>query len=213
MSENKESQDDDELTFVVTTNPYERKSAAHKKRVRSAAALKSWPERRKKTFERHGQSNPNIGGFVLEKAESVSGPSRPNRPTSKRFITPPETEAAEEEPLFEKCVRTTDPTCNCVHCRMERRYHYGPSGHVILPYAGATRGKKRSADGTVIPLHRSGNAAMITPPSSPHSSSPLAIVNNSGKAEPFNCYPVEYLPWFDRILHHSGSWTSLSLMQ
>ena len=208
MSEGKESQQDDDITFVVTTNPNERKSAAHKKRVRSVAALKSWPERRKKTFERHSQSNPNIGGFVLDKPGSASGPSKPTKPSRQRPKRPP-ADVIEEEDLFEKCVRATDPSCNCVHCRIERRYHYGPSQgkafrDVALPYAGATRGTKRTADGSV-KLHQfHGDVAMITPPSSPHSPSPLTVVNNSGKAEPFNCYPVEYHSWFDRILHHSA---------
>lgn len=202
MSENEVQQNDDDLTFVVTTNPYERKSAAAKKRVRSVAALKSWPERRKKTFERHGQSNPNIGGFVLDKPDTAAGPSRP---TTKRR-SPRSATTADEEDLFEKCTRSTDHACNCVHCRTERRYRFGPSqGQVIrhdaFPQAATSRGSKRTADGNV--KARPFDMAMITPPSSPHSPSPLAMVNNSGKAEPFNCYPVEYLPWFDRILHHS----------
>jgi hypothetical protein len=211
MSE-KKGQDDEELTFVVTTNPYERKSAAHKKRVRSVAALKSWPERRKKTFERHSQSNPNIGGFVLDKSGVVAGSSKATPSTRKRS-TPSSAdlgEQADEEPLFEKCTRATDDSCNCLHCQTERRYRHShaeaPAALQVVSYrATPPRGRKRTADGKVKTRAFSEGTAFITPPSSPNSPSPLAIVNNTGRAEPFNCYPVEYHPWFDRILYHSGS--------
>lgn len=186
--------------FVVTTgNPNnKRQSKEHKKRVRSQAALKSWPERRKKTFERHGHTNPNLGGFVLERPPLVAGPSRP------KLVTPPSTDTPDEEPLFEKCVRATDPSCNCVHCRTERRYRFGPSHGQVVRHAAALRGRKRAADGSVKAGTFENDLAMITPPSSPRTPSPLSVVKNSGKAEPFNCYPVEYLPWFDRVLHHSA---------
>ena len=207
MSE-KTTPEDDELTFVVTTNPYERKTAAHKKRVRSIAALKSWPERRKKTFERHGQTNPHLGGFVLELPEPAAGSSKPSLRKGRSSASSAEP-ADDEDPLFEKCTRATNDFCSCVHCRAERRYRYGPSqgqtsGHVALPYVDTSRGKKRSADGTVKTRTLSGDIALITPPSSPSSPGPLAMVNNAGRAEPFNCYPVDYLPWFDRVLHHSS---------
>ena len=209
MSE-KKGQDDEELTFVVTTNPNERKSAAHKKRVRSVAALKSWPERRKKTFERHSQSNPNIGGFVLDKSEGVQGSSKTTPPTRKRSPSSAGLgESADEEPLFEKCTRATDDSCNCLHCQTERRYRPSharePAALQVVSQRGIPpRGRKRTADGKVKTSAFSEGTAFITPPYSPSSPSPLAIVNNTRGAEPFGCYPVEYHPWFDRILHHSG---------
>ena len=206
------SNDGDELTFVVTTNPYEKKSAAHKKRVRSVAALKSWPERRKKTFERHGQSNPHIGGFVLDKPEPTVKPNRPTPSTSTTSrSTPSFTDLkprVEEEPLFEKCTRATNDSCNCIHCRNERRYRYVPSEEqpgqrTVVPLQAAPQGRKRTADGNVKVQALSREVALITPPSSPHTPSPLAMVKNEGRQEPFNCYPVEYHPSFDRILYHS----------
>ena len=204
------AEDGKELTFVVTTNPYERQSAAHKKRVRSVAALKSWPERRKKTFERHSQSHPNLGGFVLDKSEAVAGSSK-TTPSTRKRSTPSSAylgEPADEEPLFEKCTRATDPSCRCLHCQTERRYrrsHGQEPAALQIVSQGPPRGRKRTADGEVKTRAYSEGTAFITPPSSPNSPSPLAIVNNAGRAEPFSCYPVEYLPWFDRILHHSQS--------
>lgn len=52
------------------------------------------------------------------------------------------------------------------------------------------------ADGSEKRMAVVGDMAMITPPSSP---TPCA---SGGKMDPFNCYPVQYQPWFDLILHH-----------
>ena len=67
--------DSSPFQFVISTNPLEARSKANKKRVRSVAALKSWPERRKKTFEGQDASSSR-GGFVLDRNVS-SGPSKP----------------------------------------------------------------------------------------------------------------------------------------
>ena len=213
----KKAAEEDELTFVVTTNPYDKKSAANKKRVRSVAALKSWPERRKKTFDRHDQS-AHTGGFVLDIPAPAAGSSKQTsrpKPKGQAPVDPVigSTSQSElqpnEEALFEKCTRTTDEYCNCVHCRSERRYRYGPSQgettkHVAFPHGAAPQSRKRTADGQLKTAEFKGDLAMLTPPTSP-SPSPLVIVNNVGRQEPFNCYPVPHQPWFDRILHHSMS--------
>lgn len=209
----KKDDGDDEITFVVTTNPLA-SSAADKKRVRSVAALKSWPERRKKTFE-HSQSkiSANQGGFILDLPVPVAGPSigntakkpklksnsegsRPNRTSSAGFNHPYQHQyrLSDEEPLFEKCTRATSDFCGCAHCRAERRY-YGQARQLAL-----LQGKKRTADGELKPLPFNRDLAMLTPPSSP-GPSPLTMVNNVGRAEPFNQYPVPYRPWFDYVLH------------
>ena len=211
----KNAKEDDELTFVVTTNPYDRKSAANKKRVRSIAALKSWPERRKKTFERYDEAG-HTGGFVVDLPEATAGSSRPrttSKAKSKAPIVPVTQTSSEqesqpdEEPLFETCTRTIDENCNCIHCRSERQYRYGPSQgestrHAAFLHGTVSQCRKRTADGELKTSVPEGDLAMLTPPSSP-SPSPLVIVNNEGRQEPFNCYPVPYRPWFDRILHHS----------
>jgi hypothetical protein len=200
---------------VVTTNPYDKSSVANKRRVRSVAALKSWPERRKRTFENLDSSSAK-GGFVLDPPESTpAGPSRPSTAKRKRKaprlpITPDEVAVpreADEEPLFEVCTRAFNDYCNCIHCRAERTYRFRQSDAAPGAQRGGeatalTQNRKRTADGQLKSRAPGGDMAMLTPPESP-TPSPLVMVNNDGKAEPFNCYPVPYRPWFDRILHHS----------
>ena len=217
-----QKKDGDKLTFVVTTNPFDSSSAANRKRVRSIAALKSWPERRKRTFEQSDQTTANQGGFVLDDSVTAAGPSNPCATKKNRDAERPKPDASSaakptqltpqssqhfeiqdaDEDLFEKCTRSVDANCKCVHCRTERRYLYGPSQGLATKHLAFPHGKKRTADGEVKPLALKGDLAMLTPPSSP-SPSPLAVVNNVGKAEPFNCYPVPYRPWVDCVLHHS----------
>src|ERR1700753_3206146 len=85
----KEEKGDNEITFVVTTNPLA-SSAANKKRVRSVAALKSWPERRKKTFaSTQSRISGNHGGFVLDLPESTATASGGNA-TKRRKLGPHE---------------------------------------------------------------------------------------------------------------------------
>lgn len=212
-------QDDggDDITFVVTTNPLSN-SAANKKRVRSVAALKSWPERRKKTFEHsHGKNVGNQGGFVLDLPPPPFGPTPPNpakkaklghreespRPgtTTAGFSDPlslHRQRLLDEEPLFEKCTRATSEFCNCTHCRAERRYHRQAAQ--LAP--SQSRGAKRTADGSLkLPPPFNTDLARITPPATP-GPSPLQMINNSRRQEPFNQYPVPYKPWFDHVLHH-----------
>lgn len=212
--------------FVVSTNPTEARSKANKKRVRSVAALKSWPERRKKTFEGQDASSSR-GGFVLDRTIVPPVAAEPSKPPASRKrkhspdpgdvftrgaaiagpVEPPSWAPADEE-LFEKCTRSENPDCNCVHCRTERRFRFGPSQgettrHVAFPAGAgpAERRLKRTADGRAkLP---SGDLAMVTPPTSPRPTpAPTAVVNNVGRSEPFGCYPVPYRPWFDRVLHH-----------
>lgn len=209
-------QKEQENVFLVTTNPYDASSAANKKRVRSVAALKSWPERRKKTFEQHDQS-ARQGGFVLDLNAGTGEPAAPKSKGKEKKKDPPQvvqppspisTELSEprvqeldDDPLFEECTRASTGNCSCTHCRVEGRYRYGSSQgqstqHVALPH-----GKKRMADGQLKFTRR--DLAMLTPPSSPNPS-PLALVN-VGRMEPFNCYPVNHKPVHDLVLHHSKS--------
>lgn len=207
---------------MVTTNPYDRSSAANKRRVRSVAALRSWPERRKRTFENVDQSAAT-GGFVLDLPQAPSSEPAPAKRKRKATETeaspdarrqqPAHDELDEEEPLFETCTRAFTDYCNCLHCRAERTYlsrrdpNVGSSSRsvefsaVVIP---AAPNKKRTADGEIKQKSSSEDGAMLTPPASPPPS-PLPCINNEGKAEPFNCYPVPYRPWFDRVLHHSKS--------
>ncbi|KAF2772294.1 hypothetical protein EJ03DRAFT_334128 [Teratosphaeria nubilosa] len=78
--------DGDGYTFLVTRNPLT-SSAADKKKVRSAAAVSSWPERRKRTYEqfqsslKHGQVTSEISGPIsLATSEPYSRESTPDLP-------------------------------------------------------------------------------------------------------------------------------------
>ncbi|KAK3706472.1 hypothetical protein LTR37_012682 [Vermiconidia calcicola] len=197
------------LTFVVTTNPSDRSSAANKKRIRSLAALRSWPERRRKTFDHLDQSGLR-GGFVLNIDAPIAGSSWERVPKQKAGAAPTQGGLSsqhevclEEEPLFEKCTRASNECCSCIHCRSEKRYGYGPSQgdstlRVTIRRAAKTQTRKRTADGQLKPRATEPELVMAPPPAP----SPLTVVNNVGRAEPFSCYPVPYRPWFDRILHH-----------
>jgi hypothetical protein len=233
MSADKSGKAEEELTFVVTTNPYDKSSVANKRRVRSVAALKSWPERRKKTFDNNPDSTGARGGFVLDPPEPST--SRPTPAKRKRKISELPTTSAQVqwvpqeddvEPLFEKCTRAFNDDCACIHCRSERSYLFRrPDATTFATRFGfeqyvPKRSLKRTADGQLKPRIPEGDLARITPPSSP-SPSPLEMMPNEGRAEPFNCYPVPYRPWFDQILSHSmfngdafaGKWRGLTLLQ
>lgn len=76
--------------------------------------------------------------------------------------------------------------CCCIHCQ--------PRDLVVLS------NKKRTADGSHKQKHfriNSGGMILLTPPTSPRTDAAR------GRADPFNCYSVEWQPWFDQILHHS----------
>lgn len=220
-------EEEQELTFVVTTNPYDRSSAANKRRVRSVAALRSWPERRKKTFENVDHSGAR-GGFVLDLPEPVVPPPRPvvrregSASKKRKAVEAAGPATEEEEPLFETCTRAFNDDCGCIHCRSERTYLRRQDSTAALPSSAVDarivesgiplQSRKRTADGEVktrttgpaIAAAAGERSVMLTPPASPLPT-PLPTINNEGRAEPFNCYPVPYRPWFDRILHHSES--------
>lgn len=62
-----------QIDFIVNTgNPNDASSKANKKRVRSVAALKSWPERRKKIFEQlESSTTGGQGAFLVESEPST----------------------------------------------------------------------------------------------------------------------------------------------
>ncbi|KAK4550537.1 hypothetical protein LTR36_000116 [Oleoguttula mirabilis] len=204
-----------DLTFVVTTNPLAT-SAADKKRVRSAAALKSWPERRKRAFEQIEDSAKGQSAFLVSKPED--GPSRKiaklkQRPpsltrnestassTSKLTKVPAVSATAVEainaalpgsEIFVLPCVREKTPElpCQCWKCHPERSralVQRWRREEVQFGGTGSVRGG----------VKRPGDLALLTPPSSP-GMPPLV----TDRADPFNCYPVPYRSWFDGILHH-----------
>lgn len=189
---------------MVTTNPYDSSNAENKKRVRSVAALKSWPERRKRTFEQYEKSGEKPGAFLVEAPKPSSSktasklevqqprPRRPALPTPTESVasTSSEVVSLDAALVSEPCSRekTPDLPCQCIRCKLDK---YVPRRRHAIP-----RTRRRLNDG--------GSAwrndlAMLTPPSSPHPGpSPPA----SDMADPFNRYPVPYNPFYDRVLHH-----------
>ena len=201
-----------ELTFVITTNP-NATSAADRRRVRSAAALKSWPERRKKTSAKLENAAKRQQIAVAEE-----GPATKTRRVEARSILPQRAElvrpqAAQFEGVSEGTANAVDTTyasflgsetfalscgqsqtpklpCRCWRCHPEQSQTLMHAWRQqVVPH-----NRKRTADGM---LKGSGVLALLTPPSPPR---PEPSV--SDMADPFNCYPVPYRPWFDGILHH-----------
>ncbi|KAF2162061.1 hypothetical protein M409DRAFT_58517 [Zasmidium cellare ATCC 36951] len=244
-----------QIDFIVNTgNPNDASSQANKKRVRSVAALKSWPERRKKIFEQLESSSAGGSGsgsgsgsgqsaFLVETeptttsskstttftagpgssserkrttstTSTIAGPPRPAPP-------PPPTkeptyiglgagsslalyhDALSRVPATKAAVEQVhlvhpDTPCQCKQCRSKRRIANTPLGAVSSTQYVVPERRKRMADGSEKPMAfvGGGDMAMLTPPSSP------APSPDRGRADPFNCYPVPYQPWFDHILHH-----------
>ncbi|KAK5727834.1 hypothetical protein LTR17_012377 [Elasticomyces elasticus] len=208
-----------ELQFVVTTNPGEANTAANRKRVRSQAALNSWPERRKRNFEQledaaNGQSTFRVATpksptrrkrkAQIPKREPVSVPEPgpgtlielhhprpiPTPGSSSSTIITLSKKLSEEAELPCTREKTPDLPCQCWQCHPERRIAAQRAARRIL----VPQGRRRAADGS---LRWEGDLALISPPASPEPVRPF-----TGMADPFNCYPVPYKPWFDGILHH-----------
>lgn len=205
----------EELTFVVSTNPHT-SSAADRKKVRSAAALKSWPDRRKRTFEQFRDHSRNQPTSQVPKEEP--GPSRGGEKTKQKQAVPIQVSNAaglqqaessssadaieiihaslpSSDDFTQPCSRESTPElpCQCWKCQPER------SRALMQTLTRQVRHeerqvRQRTADGG---FRRPADVALITPPSSPSPSPPV-----SEMADPFNCYPVPYRPWFDGILHH-----------
>lgn len=247
-----------QIDFIVNTgNPNDASSQANKKRVRSVAALKSWPERRKRIFEQletstaAGGSGSSSGqsAFLVETdfvttigSRSTSftaghGPSSEKKRTSShdtasststtvfvneppRPVPPPAHkeptyiglgagssialyhDALSRVPATKAAVEQVhlvhpDTPCQCKQCRSKRRIANTPLGALPSSQYVVPERRKRMADGSEKPMAFKGDMAMLTPPTSPGPSP------SRGRADPFNCYPVPYQPWFDHILHHS----------
>ncbi|KJX92127.1 hypothetical protein TI39_contig5912g00002 [Zymoseptoria brevis] len=248
-----------QIDFIVTTsNP--KNDANNKKRVRSVAALKSWPERRKKIFEQLENSGTGQGAFVVnepeperqvkrvarKKAESSQssrsdGPSAPRVPPglpdqprhapmpivfdessrtssySTGGVNVEFTQAQQDDMSADSAVtlyRRTLPTlplpalpspdhhlhqglipCPCTQCRDVRRREALANEDATETTREVSRTRpKRMADGSEkVPRY---SMPLLTPPASP------GVGPGRGVGDPYNCYPVEYQPWYDEILHH-----------
>ncbi|KAI6869578.1 hypothetical protein KC323_g2633 [Hortaea werneckii] len=205
------------FTFVVTTSA-SKQTAEDKKKVRSAAALSSWPERRKRIFEQVDERQAGQGKFHLDTSHRARQPSttrkkfRAEQTSSSTAVTQPAGDArdgrinrslqlapgaiqplvrrSEYGPAPTQCTRPTSPktSCNCQQCD-PKISHWKAWGH--------GRAAETYGLGVQEGLKRPGDLALATPPATP---GPSPCVTDM--ADPFNCYPVEYQPWFDRVLHH-----------
>lgn len=87
-----------QIDFIVSTgNPNDASSQANKKRVRSVAALKSWPERRRKILDQLESSASGQSAFLIDE------------PLPKRRAAPPPPAPASRQPLSETAVRFLGP--------------------------------------------------------------------------------------------------------
>ncbi|RMZ06826.1 hypothetical protein D0862_04488 [Hortaea werneckii] len=206
--------DKTDFTFVVTTSA-SKQTAEDKKKVRSAAALSSWPERRKRTFEQVEEGETGQGKFYLDTSYEARQPQARKKSWAEKSgrstaISQPTGYARDGnlhgsfrnavdavQPLARvggygsppsQCTRPTSPKvpCYCPSCDPKRTllnaYRQAPQTYGLCVPCG---------------LKRPGDLALATPPATP---GPSPCVTDM--ADPFNCYPVEYQPWFDRVLHH-----------
>jgi hypothetical protein len=267
-----------QIDFIVTTsNP--KNDTNNKKRVRSVAALKSWPERRKKIFEQLESSAPGQGAFIINQPEPERQAKRvarkpaeqssqarqshsdvipaprvppgfPDQPRHAPIVAVLETSSRDERPsessarpttkenhedddapgssitLYHRAagyqpraplpspdehLTSTNTPCQCTHCQDARLAADGVkkavyatqapvsvAGPEHLPEVAPVR-RKRMADGSEKEkdARYARDMALLTPPSSP------GVGPGRGTGDPYNCYPVEYQPWYDQILHHS----------
>ncbi|RMY53070.1 hypothetical protein D0865_05446 [Hortaea werneckii] len=204
--------DKTDFTFVVTTSA-SKQTAEDKKKVRSAAALSSWPERRKRTFEQVDEGESGQGKFYLDTSYEARQPQARKKSRAEKngrsTAVPQPTGYTRDgnldgsfrvdavQPLVRiggyelppsQCTRPTSPKvpCHCPQCDPKRSFlnafRQGPQTYGLGVQGG---------------LKRPGDLALATPPATP---GPSPCVTDM--ADPFNCYPVEYQPWFDRVLHH-----------
>ncbi|KAM3423856.1 hypothetical protein BST61_g1253 [Cercospora zeina] len=95
-----------QIDFIVTTSdPNSASNAANKKRVRSVAALKSWPERRKKLFEQLESAGGGRGAFVLHdpgvaRKKSKTPPQRDALFPIPQQVSSPSTGSVAKRPKF-----------------------------------------------------------------------------------------------------------------
>ncbi|KAK5111807.1 hypothetical protein LTR62_004727 [Meristemomyces frigidus] len=206
-----------DLQFVVTTqqNPQNGTSAANRRKVRSQAALKSWPGRRNRNFEQlevsvnrsgtsRGSQNPRPRA-PQESSQKAQSSRRRDAGLSSSEAGP---QPADKLLQSHNDVSDSQPEILLPHTSINAGLitpytRPTPPGHqdyfpaqrqpIIVPPPATLQRQKRTADGTPKPHPFS---PFLSPPPSPLSSS---SINTS---DPFNTSPVPPKPGFARILHH-----------
>ncbi|KAI7189034.1 hypothetical protein KC324_g6438 [Hortaea werneckii] len=177
--------DKTDFTFVVTTSA-SKQTAEDKKKVRSAAALSSWPERRKRTFEQVDEGETGQGKFYLDTSYEARQPQARKKSRAEkndRSTAVPQPIGYTRDGNLDGSFRVdaVQPPCD-------------PKRSLLTAYRQAPQTYGLGVKGG---LKRPGDLALATPPATPGPSPCVTYM-----ADPFNCYPVEYQPWFDRVLHH-----------
>ncbi|KAK5685705.1 hypothetical protein LTR17_027002 [Elasticomyces elasticus] len=201
-----------ELQFVVTTSPGQSNTAANRKRVRSQAPLQSWTERRKRNFEQLEDSRTGREAFrvvtpaVLSRPTSMAQALKQQAPAEPcpgtvialqhlRLLPTPAASTSNmvmlhtpfrSENAEVMCQRRKTPNlpCGCWQCLPER--HLAARHVARRVFVPQSRKKARNRT-----MQLEGDLAMIGPPSSPENAWRF-----TGMADPVDCYPVAYKPWF-----------------
>ncbi|KAI7540763.1 hypothetical protein KC316_g15492, partial [Hortaea werneckii] len=163
-----------------------KQTAEDKKKVRSAAALSSWPERRKRTFEQVDEGETGQGKFYLDTSYEARQPQARKKSRAEkndRSTAVPQPIGYTRDGNLDGSFRVdaVQPPCD-------------PKRSLLTAYRQAPQTYGLGVKGG---LKRPGDLALATPPATPGPSPCVTYM-----ADPFNCYPVEYQPWFDRVLHH-----------
>lgn len=148
--------------FIVTTSdPNSASNAANKKRVRSVAALKSWPERRKKIFDQLESTGSGQGAFLLDEQQAPRRKSKsPPQPFQfvQQQVTPPSAGSAPKRARAYGPSRATAGPSTAT-------YALNPDAQTFVPATSSTAGdfstqldtaieKKSAAIGSSMELYR-----------------------------------------------------------
>ena len=214
-----------ELTFVVTTSPNDENNAANKRRVRSVAALKSWPARRKRAFGQVAESGGNASIDELEapgpstnttakrsrpieadepsaKRQRVPLPSAATSSSSQQAIhrglpTPASSSSSRQAAVDAFEALRTEPCMRDVETAFPCKCQRCQPYRGFQPAQDVRTIARRSSNWDRILEGDRTDIVLLTPPGSPRLEMPLKTTLDS-----FNCCPVPYKPWFDGILHH-----------
>ncbi|KAF2207770.1 hypothetical protein CERZMDRAFT_102035 [Cercospora zeae-maydis SCOH1-5] len=129
-----------QIDFIVTTSdPNSASNAANKKRVRSVAALKSWPERRKKIFEQLESAGGGRGAFVLDgqgvaRKKSKTPPRHDALFSVPQQVSPPSLRSVAKRPKF------FGPPLPGPAASANAAYAFNPDATTFVPATTSTAG-------------------------------------------------------------------------
>ncbi|KJX93282.1 hypothetical protein TI39_contig4342g00005 [Zymoseptoria brevis] len=219
------------MEFIVTTNN-PKNDTKGKKRVRSIAALKGWPERRRRAFEHLEDREARVARKSDDRTQLQSSlaivrravPSLLDHPRPPPIVVPSEHGSDEGFQSIDNCNEpgTEDDyealvsfgtLYNRVLQHLPRALLAPPEQSTSLDNTScsctACRDARRPAGGFAADisqtLRTSGRLRMFQKES--RCIRQLAVQSppqspSAGMVDPFNCSPVHYHPWYDQIMHH-----------